>query len=229
MRNLEIAAILDKMADVLEFKGEVAFKINAYRKASRVISEMPEDIESIWQEKKLAEIPGIGKGLQGKIDEYFTSGRISEFDSLLTEVPKDLFELLSIQNFGPKEYKASSQVWSIAQDQRGMMYFGTSESLLEFDGKNWRKIKITNVGRRIQSLETDEDGATVFIGTNGSFGCLVSNSEGNLVFQSFVDLIPKNHRTFKDVWKIFSTSHGIYFCTTNKIFRWYENRISVSV
>jgi DNA polymerase (family 10) len=102
MRNREVSLLLDRMADLLEFKGELPFKVNAYRKASRVINEHPQDIEVIWQENRLAEIPGVGKGLQGKIDEFFKSGTIGEMERLLREAPKDIFELLSIQNFGPK-------------------------------------------------------------------------------------------------------------------------------
>ncbi len=102
MKNAEVAEILDKMADLLEFKGELPFKINAYRKASRMISELTEDIETLWQEKRLHEIPGVGKGIQGKIDEYLATGTITEFEQLLQEVPQELFELLTIPNFGPK-------------------------------------------------------------------------------------------------------------------------------
>ncbi|HDD64498.1 MAG TPA: hypothetical protein ENF61_00075, partial [Firmicutes bacterium] len=44
-KNQEIAEIFEKIADALEFKGENLFRVNAYRKAARVLSELPEDIE----------------------------------------------------------------------------------------------------------------------------------------------------------------------------------------
>ncbi|MDZ7336264.1 MAG: helix-hairpin-helix domain-containing protein [candidate division KSB1 bacterium] len=34
MKNRAIAEIFEKMADILEFKGENPFKVNAYRKGS---------------------------------------------------------------------------------------------------------------------------------------------------------------------------------------------------
>ena len=102
MKNQQVAEILGKMADLLEFKGELPFKIAAYRKASRTINDLTEDIEKIWQEGRLAEIPGVGKGLQGKIEQFLAEGKIRQLDELLEHVPRDIFELLSIQNFGPK-------------------------------------------------------------------------------------------------------------------------------
>lgn len=102
MRNNDVVNILEKFADVLEFKGEVAFKINAYRKAARSIADLPEDIEKIWQEGHLGDIPGVGKALQDKIAQFLETGHIRQLDELLLSVPKDLFKLLEIHNFGPK-------------------------------------------------------------------------------------------------------------------------------
>jgi len=45
MKNQEISEIFFKMADILEFKGEVPFKVNAYRKAARVLYDLKMHIE----------------------------------------------------------------------------------------------------------------------------------------------------------------------------------------
>jgi len=102
MKNREIADIFEKMADILEFKGEIPFKVNAYRKGSRVIKDLQEDIEDVWQEGKLRKLPGIGDALVKKIDEYLTSGKISKFEEVSRDVPPELLNLLNIQNLGPK-------------------------------------------------------------------------------------------------------------------------------
>src|SRR3990170_4901191 len=60
MKNLEIAQMFERIADILEFKGENRFKINAYRKASRVIGSLSEDIEHLHKENRLMDIPGLG-------------------------------------------------------------------------------------------------------------------------------------------------------------------------
>jgi hypothetical protein len=65
MRNSEIAAILEEVADLLELKG-VAFKPNAYRKAARSIRELTEEI-----------IQGLDRdtytGIRRKLEGYVAS------------------------------------------------------------------------------------------------------------------------------------------------------------
>jgi len=39
-----------------------------------------------------------------------------------------------ITNYSPKTYKAFPQNWSIAEDDRGIMYFGNQNIILEYDG-----------------------------------------------------------------------------------------------
>lgn len=102
MKNSAVIEILEKFADVLEFKGENVFKVNAYRRAARTIHDLSEDIEKIWAEGRLGQIPGIGEALQSKLDQFLREGRIRQFDELLESTPRELFNLLSIQNFGPK-------------------------------------------------------------------------------------------------------------------------------
>jgi DNA polymerase (family X) len=47
MKHKELADLFDKMADILEFKSENPFKISAYRKASRILRDLTQDIEEI--------------------------------------------------------------------------------------------------------------------------------------------------------------------------------------
>lgn len=101
-KNQEIADIFNRIADALEFKGENPFRVNAYRKASRVIAELPTDIETIQREGKLRQIPGIGEGIAKKIEEYLTTGQIKKLAEVMQDIPAELFELLKLQGVGPK-------------------------------------------------------------------------------------------------------------------------------
>ena len=102
MKNKEIAAIFNRIADALEIKGESGFRVLAYRKAARVIEELPQPIEEIAAEKKLDDIPGVGKGIAQKIDEYLRTGRMNKLDEALAGIPEGLLELLNIPNLGGK-------------------------------------------------------------------------------------------------------------------------------
>ncbi|MFH1562029.1 MAG: DNA polymerase/3'-5' exonuclease PolX [Nitrospirota bacterium] len=102
IKNTQIANIFNRMADILEFKGENSFKINAYRNAARVIQNLTEDIEILANEGKLREIPGVGEGIAKKIDEYIKTGRMTRYEEVKTEIPESLIDLSGIQGLGPK-------------------------------------------------------------------------------------------------------------------------------
>ncbi|MCM8777088.1 MAG: DNA polymerase/3'-5' exonuclease PolX [Candidatus Omnitrophica bacterium] len=97
-KNTEIADIFERIADALEFKGELVFKVNAYRKAARVLREFSGDISAIHP----SEIEGIGKGMVEKIEEYLKTGRIKKYEEVIADIPNGLLELLNIPNLGPK-------------------------------------------------------------------------------------------------------------------------------
>jgi len=102
MKNKELADLFEKMADILEFKGENPFKISAYRKASRIIGDLTQDIEEIAEQGELKNIPGIGEGMAQKVVEYLKTGKISKFEEVKKGVPDELIAIMDIPGMGPK-------------------------------------------------------------------------------------------------------------------------------
>lgn len=102
MKNREIATLFQKMADVLEFKDDNPFKINAYRKSARILNDLTTDIEEIVRAGKVQTIPGIGKGTAEKIKEYLETGIITKFEQLRKGISDELIALLEIPSLGPK-------------------------------------------------------------------------------------------------------------------------------
>ena len=101
MDNRPIAQILGEIADLLEIKGENAFKIRAYRSASETIGAWPDSVARL-DDKQLREIPGIGKDLAAKIRELAESGTCGYYQELLQEFPSTILDLLRLQGVGPK-------------------------------------------------------------------------------------------------------------------------------
>lgn len=102
MKNREVADILYQMAELLELKAENRFKIIAFSKAARAIEMLAEDITTVCREKRLQSIPGVGKAIAVKVEEYLRTGRITAHQELLAETPPGLAELLQISGLGPK-------------------------------------------------------------------------------------------------------------------------------
>lgn len=101
MKNLEVAALLNEIADYLEFQNE-PFKVRAYRKAALMINGLSEDIEQIWKDNKLEELPGIGEGIAKKIDDFLKNSHSKYLDELKKKTPVDMEQLGAIEGIGPK-------------------------------------------------------------------------------------------------------------------------------
>ncbi len=101
MKNREIAAIFDEMADILEVKGELIFKVRAYRRASLNLLSLTKPVE-VLSRGELLDIPGIGAELAAKIEEYCQSGKVHTHERLKSELPPGILELLAVPGLGPK-------------------------------------------------------------------------------------------------------------------------------
>jgi DNA polymerase (family 10) len=150
VKNKELSDLFGKMADILEFKGENPFKITAYRKASRIIGDLTQDVEEIAEKGKLKEISGIGEGMAEKITEYLKSGKISKFEEVRKGVSDELIGIMAIPGIGPKTL-------SMLHKEKGIDNLSKLEkalengSLLGLFGMGEKKIE--NIKRGIQLLK----------------------------------------------------------------------------
>jgi len=150
MKNREVAGLFDKMADILEFKGENPFKIRAYRKASRILGDLTQDIEEITEEGNLKDIPGIGEGMAEKIVEYLKTGKISKFEEIRKGVSDELIAIMNIPGMGPKTlsmFHKEKDIANLSQLERAL----ENGSLIGLPGIGEKKVE--NLKRGIQLLK----------------------------------------------------------------------------
>ena len=104
MENKEIVRIFAETADLMEIAGQDPFRIRSYRNAIRAIENLTELLEDILAdpERKLTDIPSIGKGMAANISEISRSGELSIHQELRSRYPAVALELLKIQGLGPK-------------------------------------------------------------------------------------------------------------------------------
>ncbi len=104
MENREFARVLAETADLMEIAGEDGFRIRSYRNAASAIEGFPERVDDILAnpERKVTEIPGVGKGIAGVLEELSKRGSFEKRDTLLAQFPPTLLELFKIQGLGPK-------------------------------------------------------------------------------------------------------------------------------
>jgi len=146
-QNAKIAQMFDAIADVLEFRGEMVFRVNAYRRASRVLQDLREDVSVLLNEGRLGEVPGIGEGMAEKIAEYLSTGKMKRYEEVVKEVPASLIELLRIQGLGPKTLALASKKLKVAnlEDLKRVIDDGSLEELPGMGAK-----KVENIKKGIQ-------------------------------------------------------------------------------
>ncbi len=111
MRNQELAKIFYDIANYLEME-EVAFKPYAYQKVAITLETLEQDVEEIYKKgglKSLHKIPGVGKNIALKIEEYLKTGRIKTYERLKKKTPINLEEMITVEGMGVKKAKVLYQ------------------------------------------------------------------------------------------------------------------------
>jgi len=88
----------------MEISGADGFRIRSYRNGASTIESYPERIEDILSDpdRKVTDVPGIGKGLAFVLTEIGQRGSCEMRDTLLRKFPVAALDFLKIQGLGPK-------------------------------------------------------------------------------------------------------------------------------
>ena len=105
MDKKDIIDVLERIATMMEIKGENPFKIRAYSAGARTLQTMEEELGLVIEEGRLGDIPGIGKALTEKIETLYSTGELEFYNKLIASVPSGLMDLLDIPGLGGKKIK----------------------------------------------------------------------------------------------------------------------------
>jgi len=117
MDNEEIARRFNRMASLMEIRGEDQFRLRSYRMAAEAIETWPIPLEKIAQKDGAAglqEIPGVGKALAGKIVELVERGTFDAWEKMTAETPATVLDLLELPGIGPKTAALLHQKFKVA-------------------------------------------------------------------------------------------------------------------
>jgi len=105
VKNFELARLFYEMATLLEVHDESRFRVRAYQRAAQTIEALSEDVESIAARGGLQKLPGVGRDLAARADEYLRTGRIGQLETLRGGLPPSFLGLLEIRGLGPRTAK----------------------------------------------------------------------------------------------------------------------------
>lgn len=90
---------------MLAIRGDQIHRVLAYRRAAESIEALGRDINDVYAEGSLTDIPGIGETLAAKISEMLTTGKLEFYEKLAKVIPPSLVELLRVEGLGPKRVR----------------------------------------------------------------------------------------------------------------------------
>jgi len=89
-RNQKLAALFESIADSLTGPDANPYRIRAYRRAAASLLSLPVDIAVIARRGELQTIPGIGRELSAKIEEFLATGAIGVGSAPADPLPPDI-------------------------------------------------------------------------------------------------------------------------------------------
>ncbi|MBS0171375.1 MAG: histidinol-phosphatase [Nitrospira sp.] len=86
----QLAQIFRAMANLLAARRANPYRVRAYRNAADAILSVTVDLSDLAARHALQEIPGIGKDLAGKIEEFLSTGTMRAYEELKTPLPEEV-------------------------------------------------------------------------------------------------------------------------------------------
>lgn len=173
MSNQEIAKILLEMSEFHAMEG-IPFKPQAYERAAESVGSFSENIKTLYREggvKILKTIPGVGQGIAEKIEEYFKTGHIREYDQMKKKLPVDIAGLTQVEGVGPKAVRTlweKLRIRNVSDLERaaragkiaGLPRFGRKSEekilrALEFINKSGKRFRLGDIMPYVRELESE--------------------------------------------------------------------------
>lgn len=118
MTNSELAEKLRDLRDFLIIAGYEESHATRYTQIARYIEKLPEAIEDLNREKRLSEIPGVGKLVAQYVREILETGVSSKQKEWEPQAPITVLELVRIPGLGAKTARKLYQEYGIESFQK---------------------------------------------------------------------------------------------------------------
>lgn len=92
----QLAQLFRAMANLLATRRANPYRIRAYRKAADSILTVSGNLADLAARRQLQTIPGIGRDLAEKIEEFLATGTIRAYEELKTPLPEVVAEWASL-------------------------------------------------------------------------------------------------------------------------------------
>ena len=130
-----------------------------------------------------------------------------------------------LNNYSPQDYRANNDNWAIEQDQRGIMFFGNSAGILEFDGRYWK-----NIAPEVfcYDMEKSLDG-TIYTAGDNDFGYIGFNEKGESNYYSIFNQFKEPDTYYGTFYTVETVDSTVYFLSNRGfLYKWENNKLSLT-
>src|SRR5215212_8253880 len=114
MRNADLSAHFDELADLYELDEAIVHRVVAYRNAARAIRNATQSVAELARAGRATELPGIGKTIAEKVDVLLERGSLPQAERLREKFPAGLLDITRLSGFGPKRARKLYEELGIA-------------------------------------------------------------------------------------------------------------------
>lgn len=114
-----------------------------------------------------------------------------------------------VRNFAVADYHARIQNWAVAQDADGVMYFGNTKGMLEYDGNSWTLHELPQK-EIVRSIYVGQDGK-IYVGSYEEFGYFERTSPDGLAYHSLKEELGQFEFHNDEIWSILPVGDKIVF------------------
>src|SRR5204863_43266 len=132
--------------------------------------------------------------------------------SVSTDAAERGFPLITV--YPPEVHKGGPQNFDVAQDARGVLYFGNLHGLMTYDGAWWRMLKLPD-DQVALGVATDRHGR-IGIGMVNDFGYVAADGS----VHSLLAQLPADKREVGDVRSVCTTNDGFLFVAERSLLLW---------
>jgi DNA polymerase (family 10) len=118
VKNFELARLFYEIASLLEVRDESRFRIRAWQRAAQTLETLTEPVEAVAARGGLRALPGIGKEIATRIEEYLGTGRLELLERLRDNLPPNFVSLLEVRGLGPRTARALWELLGIDTVER---------------------------------------------------------------------------------------------------------------
>jgi DNA polymerase (family X) len=145
MTNYEIADCFSLLSKLMDIHGENSFKAKSYGVASFNIEKLPVQLAEVEQ-RTIETLKGIGSSSAAKIIELLNTGKLDQLETIISNTPAGIFELMKIKGIGPKKINTIWKQMDI--ETLGELLYACKENRLKLYkgfGEKTQQTVITNI------------------------------------------------------------------------------------